>query len=419
MKPLSILFRLPAASARRGITTASTTPHQWSRGLRKKSTATKKDSLHIPVMRDEVLELWLPEQQPMHPTTSGGSSGDNSRSIHLVDGTLGLGGHTLGALNSNHAENVRVLGIDRDDSTLAKAKRRIKLENVDASRMEFHHGSFSDISSNLLSRYSFPQKVGGILMDLGMNSHQIENASRGFTFRKHGPLDMRFNTVSGKGGNSSKPIKASDVINTWSASEIASVFKEFADEPYADEIATSIVQWRNSEAKRGGIRSTLELRYVIEEAVESETTRKETKKDENKFQKFRSIWRSQSKRPYSKAKMSKLLQKYEQHKLRHANHVMRCFQALRIQVNNELEHIHSIFQQKIASQCLDIGGRLVCIAFHPGEDQVVKEGMDSLVATREFKLLTHEEEGLRPSEEEVKANGRSRTARVRAVERIR
>jgi len=97
---------------------------------------------------------------------------------------------------------------------------------------------------------------------------------------------------------------------------------------------------------------------------------------------------------------------------------MRCFQAIRIEVNNELEHIQLFFQKDVPSQCLEIGGRLVMISFQPGEDLIVKEGMNGLVATGEFKLLTPVEEGLRPTLEEVKMNGRSRTARLRAVERI-
>ena len=362
-------------------------------------------------MQDEVINLWLPTQ---HASTS--------KSTHLVDGTIGLGGHTLAALNSEHGDTVHVLGVDRDESTLAKAMKRIKLENdMDtSSRIQFHHGSFSDISQDLLRQYYASPKVDGILMDLGMNSHQIENGSRGFTFRKDGPLDMRFNTLGGgKGSDSFDNIKARDIINNWSASEIASVFEGYSDEPYAKEIADYIVYWRqfNPNAnerrrERVGIRSTLELRYVIEEAIECMNGADKS----GPFRKFKAIW----KRPkvYSKPKMDKLLKKYEQRKLRHAPHVMRCFQALRIQVNNELDHIQSIFQLKIASECLNVGGRLAIIAFHPGEDELVRMGMNRMTETGEFKLLTPEDEGLRPSYDEVKTNKRSRTARLRVVERV-
>ena len=98
---------------------------------------------------------------------------------------------------------------------------------------------------------------------------------------------------------------------------------------------------------------------------------------------------------------------------------MRCFQALRIEVNNELEHIQLFFERDVPTQILDvIGSRLVMIAFQPGEDRIVKEGMNDLVGTGRFKWITPEEDGLRPTLEEVKMNGRSRTARLRAVERI-
>jgi len=412
------------------------------------------NSLHVPVMKEQVLNLWLPKEHTTHATDAGGNDGNgnganNSRAIRLIDGTVGLGGHTLAAVaamnNSIHAgNNIRVLGIDRDASVLAKAKKRsqkfllysnetTKSEKEDAAPpldktcIAFHHGSFSDISSDLLSRYSFPSKVHGILIDCGMNSAQVDNARRGFTFRKHGPLDMRFDTTTTSDEQyhheqPNKAIKAADIINTWSASAMASIFKKFADEPYADEIAAGIVKWRMSEihGKRRpvGIQSTLELRYIIEEAIESATNLKENELDEkDPFKKFRAIWQY-SKRP-PKKKIERLRQRYEERKSRHPNHVMRVFQALRIEVNNELQHIHSVFHFKIASQCLEIGGRLVMIAFHPGEDRLVKEGMDGMVSTGEFKLVTPEVDGLRPTLEEIKINGRSRTARVRAVERIR
>lgn len=417
----SLLFRVPAASASRhhaAISFARTLSIRSSSNnssseqplpLPKQPASTDLATLHIPVMREEVLKLWLPEHQ----------NDDNSKHIHLIDGTVGLGGHTLAAMKSKFAtnSNIRILGIDRDEATLAKAIRRTReSEGIDAqakSRIAFHHGSFSEISPPLLTSTrianndSFPSKVNGILLDLGMNSTQIDNANRGFTFRKQGPLDMRFDTSSTIGSSKSfRATKARDIINEWPSSEMAAIFTNFADEPYAIEIAASIIQWRTSLSHKAGIRTTLELRYVIEEAVEaclkadkSKAREMKPKKEGKKHshEQFREIWKWPLRKPLARKKKEKLISQYEERKLRHASHVMRCFQALRIEVNNELQHIQSFFERGIPSHCLEVGGRLVMIAFHPGEDNLVRDAMDCMVATGEFRLLTPEVEGLRPS----------------------
>jgi 16S rRNA C1402 N4-methylase RsmH len=406
-------------------------------------------SLHIPVMLDEVLKLWLPNKHH--------SSGAQDNIIHLVDGTVGLGGHTLAALQAKN--NVHILGIDRDESAIAQAIRRIQQsseeENVEVNisqRVNFHHGSFSDISPNLLSQFkekergevcssSTSSKVDGILLDLGMNSTQIGNSNRGFTFRKHSEslvnLDMRFDTTS---SNAQQSIQAHDIVNEYPTSELSYILHTFADEPYAKEIAADIVQWRKNLPRGMMIQSTLELRYIIEEAVERciskaqddndaskqdyegnipreympATKQQKVKKKKSNFDQFRVLWHP----PTSRTKREKLLFQYKERRVRHSNHVMRCFQALRIEVNNELEHIQSFFQLNIPRQCLNVGGRLVLIAFHPGEDRLVKDGMNSLVESGDFMWLTPEDDGLRPTFKEVKMNGRTRSARLRAVECI-
>ena len=398
-------------------------------------------SLHIPVMLDEVLKLWLPTEHQQN-------SGAQDNIIHLVDGTVGLGGHTLAALHAKN--NVHVLGIDRDEAAIAQAIRRIQQsseenEEVNISqRVKFHHGSFSDISPNLLSNQKTSSKVDGILLDLGMNSTQITNSNRGFTFRKHSEslvnLDMRFDTTS---SNAQQSIQAHDIVNEYPTSELSYILHTFADEPYAKEIAADIVQWRKNLPRGMMIQSTLELRYIIEEAVERciskeqddndastqenrgntpreyipATKQQKGKKKKSNFDQFRVLWHPPP-YPLSRAKREKLLFQYKERRVRHSNHVMRCFQALRIEVNNELEHIQSFFQLNIPRQCLNVGGRLVMIAFHPGEDRLVKDGMNSLVESGDFMWLTPEDDGLRPTFKEVKMNGRSRSARLRAVECI-
>jgi len=408
----------------------------YNPSYRLKSTSTTKSATHIPVMLNEVLNLWL----------TNDTKDNDETPIHLIDGTVGMGGHTLAALQSKN--NIHVLGIDRDASMIYNAKKHIQSTNNDvSSRVDFHHGSFTDISQQLSSKVA-----DGILIDLGMNSIQISNQRRGFTFKNFdSPLDMRFDTSS-----TNTNIKASDVVNEYTQSELSNIFTNYADEPYADEIAADIVEWRAQVSQLGGrrakqgINSTLELRYIIEEAVDkcitlnedtdddpeieidankryhtittptTKPTKQVDKKKRKKFESYRAIiWNSP--KWLGPKKKKQLLSQYQQRKVRHANHVMRCFQAIRIEVNNELEHIQLFFRQFEDSEesILQIGGRIVVIVFHPGEDLVVREGMDMLVNSGNYKLITPKDEGLRPTYEEVRMNGRSRTARLHAIERIR
>lgn len=159
---------------------------------------------------------------------------------------------------------------------------------------------------------------------------------------------------------------------------------------------------------------------------------------QNNYTKYRYIWhRLPNTHELTKMKRDKLLFKYQECKPRYTAHVMRCFQALRIASNNELYHIEQLFtiltpssssssletqqgeeNEESSCCCLAIGGHFVAIAFHPGEDEVIKLGMKRLVDTGQYKYLTPQEDGLRPTYEEIKSNSRSRTARLRAVERI-
>jgi 16S rRNA C1402 N4-methylase RsmH len=442
------------------------------------------------------------QQQNQHQSSLTPPSGNSEqKTMYLIDGTLGLGGHTSAMLahattaaasstNANHSNhqnnniNVRVLGIDRDKSSLIKAQRRIENDTKNtvssSSIVSYHHGSFANLSNDILNQYSFPTSgVHGILVDLGMNSNQIHDTKRGFTFRKSAPLDMRYDTRGGIIMNGDC-IRAEQIVNTWSVDELCVIFNKYANEIYAYEIASAIVHWREEKirgVRRAGqqeqqqqcrgdnsIRSTLELRFIIEEtvaalmtdAIATATITKKLKYSVNNedgiqkkiattindtYIKYRYIWhRLPNTHELTKVKRDKLLFKYSECKPRYTEHVMRVFQALRIASNNELYHIEQLFtiltpsststslpQEKTSQQgeeeksccCLAIGGHFVAIAFHPGEDEIIKLGMKRLVDTGQYKYLTPEEDGLRPTYDEIKSNSRSRTARLRAVERIR
>ena len=394
------------------------------------------ESAHVPVMKNEVLDLW--------------TGNNNKDGTCLIDGTIGLGGHSVVAIEGG----MRVLGIDRDTFAIRLTRRRF-LDVINKSSEEesdptleekseptavtskkhdtetkddetnklyaLHHGSYADISSSLLQTYNFPTQVDGILLDLGMNSYQIANANRGFTFRLPGPLDMRFDAQIDTHPGS--PLKAREIVNTYTVDQLESIFNQFADEPLSRPIAESIVQWRKGKYKergeRGekykGIASTLELRYVIEDAVANHKGIERKKTDI----KDRLIWRTnQQGGRKSNKKILEKTRKYIKKKVKHTQHLMRCFQALRIETNDELGHLKSFMSNSDIHDVLSIGGRLVMIAFQPGEDGIVKRGMEEMVKSGKFRWMTPEEKGLRPTQEEVKMNGNSRTARLRAVEKI-
>ena len=512
-----ITSRLSTSVAASSLSAATTTASNDASSSRGQNDNQQLASLHIPVMCNEVLRLWMPERlQQQQSSSTPPTSNSDKKMMYLIDGTLGLGGHTSAMLahaataaaaaashaanhpdHRNNCINVRVLGIDRDKSSLVKARRRIESDtnntvsssssSSSSSMVSYHHGSFANLSNDILRQYSFPPTSGvhGILVDLGMNSGQIHDAERGFTFRKSAPLDMRYDT---RGGMITGCIRAEQIVNTWSVDELCCIFTR-SNEEYAHDIATAIVHWREEKYRgvRAGqqqrrrrddnsIRSTLELRYIIEETVASmmmmgdttttttaaaaaaaaaTTTTTITKKlkhsvnnediTQNNYTKYRYIWhRLPNTHELTKIKRDKLLFKYQECKPRYTAHVMRCFQALRIASNNELYHIEQLFtiltpssssstssslpetsqqgeeNEESSGQCccLAIGGHFVAIAFHPGEDEVIKLGMKRLVDTGQYKYLTPEEDGLRPTYEEIKSNSRSRTARLRAVERV-
>eukprot|EP00956_Cyclotella_meneghiniana_P045210 scaffold358755_cov63-Cyclotella_meneghiniana.AAC.1 len=226
--------------------------------------------------------------------------------------------------------------MERDDAAAEEAATVANLPYV------LHHGSYIDISPTLLQSYSFPTKVNGILLDLGINSYQLDNEHRGFTFRKYGPLDMRYDVDFGSSYKGSE-LKAREIVNTYTAEELQSVFERYSDEPNARVIAEAIVKWRNDKKKeRGaqhGIKSTLELRYIIEEAMlhykkpmrtnqlkltEQGGTFKPKPHQlpaEDKFENFRKIWRHHKGDMMKKTKARiKKQHLYEKQKVKYADH---------------------------------------------------------------------------------------------------
>lgn len=282
-----------------------------------------------------------------------------------VDGTFGRGGHSR-CLLSKLSEKGRLIGFDKDPLAIASGKQLMEED----ARFQIVQSSFADMKDEL-ARLGI-QKVSGILLDLGMSSPQIDDAERGFSFMKDGPLDMRMNPDAG--------ISASEWVMTMPEAEIARVLKEYGEERFAKRMARAIVNARQEEP----ITRTLQLASLVKEANPA----------------------------------------WEKHK----HPATRAFQAIRIAVNNELTDLERVLDDSI--DLLESGGRLAVISFHSLEDRMVKrfirrqeqgkqlpKGLpitDDML-DRKMKKLG---KAIKPGKDEVNTNARARSAVLRVAERL-
>jgi len=246
-----------------------------------------------------------------------------------------------------------LLGLDRDAQALSVAANR--LERFGA-RAILRQADFANLEANA-DEVGFMQ-IDAVLADLGMSSFALEDPSRGFSFRHEGPLDMRMDL--------GQSLRACDIVNQESAEEIARIIYEYGEERGSRRIARAIVEAR----RRRPIATTGELRTLIERAIGG--------------------------------------------RRRGGVHpATRTFQALRIAVNHELESLEALLERAPAR--LASGGRMVVISYHSLEDRAVKRRFRELAAGGGFMLVTGK--AMRPSAEEVARNPRSRSARLRCLER--
>jgi 16S rRNA (cytosine1402-N4)-methyltransferase len=271
-----------------------------------------------------------------------------------VDGTLGLAGHAL-LMAQALGPGGHLIGIDRDSAALGIAQKKLVSLGL---KIDLLQGNFS-VLDQILARLKV-SAVDGILLDLGVSSFQLDDEARGFAFRLDGPLDMRMDPSEG--------ISAADLVNTLKEAELEKIIFEYGEERFARRIAAAIVMQR-SKAK---ITTTKSLADIILRAL-----------------------------PHG----------YTRGRIHPAT---RTFQALRIAVNEELESLS--LGMEVAFRMLKQGGRLCVISFHSLEDRLVKN---------KFKSLSFEQEGLiltkRPlvaTDEECAKNPRSRSAKMRVIERI-
>lgn len=283
-----------------------------------------------------------------------------------VDGTFGRGGHSREILKRLDAQG-RLLVIDKDPEAIAHAK---DLFGED-SRVIICQGSFAQLAE-LVGQHGLEKKVTGVLLDLGVSSPQLDDAQRGFSFMRDGPLDMRMNTTQG--------LDAATWLTEVSEAELIRVLREFGEERFAKRIARAIL----AAVKAGPVTRTLQLAEIVSQANPSR----------------------EKKHPAT-----------------------RTFQALRIAVNNELGDLQACLEQSL--QVLEKSGRLAVISFHSLEDQIVKrffrreaQGAQlpaGLPLTEEelakYKSLKIVGKAVRPTDTEVDDNVRSRSAILRVAEK--
>lgn len=285
-----------------------------------------------------------------------------------VDGTLGGAGHSSVILK-NLSENGKLIGIDRDKDALKVSTERLSKYN------NFYpvHSNHANII-NVLKELNI-SGVDGILLDLGVSSYQLDEASRGFSYMQDAPLDMRMNRED--------TLSAYEVVNKYSEEKLASIFFEYGEERYSKSIARKIVEKRQEK----NIETTLELVDIIKSAMPGKALNE------------------------------------KQHPAK------RVFQAIRIEVNEELTKLKQAVIDSIMS--LNDGGRLAIITFHSLEDKIVKHAYDEMqgkctcpssfpVCVCNFKSYGKivNKKPIISSDEELEENPRARSAKLRVFERI-
>lgn len=285
-----------------------------------------------------------------------------------VDGTLGLGGHSYEI--ASRLTTGRLIGIDRDETAIARAGERLA---PFAGKITLVHGNFSDTAS-ILDDLGI-DAVDGMLFDLGVSSPQLDEAERGFSYMNDAPLDMRMDRSEG--------LTAYDVVNDYSADRLSRIFWDYGEERYARRISAAIIAAREKKP----VETTFELVDIIKGALPAAALRE------------------------------------KQHPAK------RCFQAIRIAVNDELGAISALMDT--APDKLKTGGRLCVISFHSLEDRIVKSGIaareNGCTCPREAPICTCGfiktlksvcRKPILPGADEIERNPRARSAKLRVAERV-
>lgn len=291
----------------------------------------------------------------------------NSNGIY-VDGTLGGAGHSF-EIAKRLSENGMLIGIDRDEEALEVAKRKMKEFN----NIKYIKGNHDDIRS--IIKNLCIDKVDGILLDLGVSSYQINETKRGFSYIKDAPLDMRMDKTQN--------FTAKELVNTYEEEKLADIIYQYGEEKFSRKIAREICEYRKNKE----IKTTTQLVDILEKVIPSGMRNK------------------------------------------YGHPAKRTFQAIRIEVNNEIEPLYNTVKNSI--DMLKTNGRLCIITFHSLEDRIVKkayvEAEEACTCPKDLpycicnkrslgKIIT--KKPILPSEEEIKINSRSKSAKLRVFQRI-
>lgn len=305
------------------------------------------------------ISIMLPEAMELLKPERGGI---------FVDGTLGGGGHSEGILK--RLSHGKLYGIDRDGAAIAAASKRLE---PFGDKFQALRGNFFDMKELLESRGI--TGVDGIMLDLGVSSYQLDTPERGFSYHEDAPLDMRMDDRAA--------LSAYDVVNGYDARELARIIKDYGEERFASRVANAIVR----EREKAPINSTVQLAEVIKLAIPAANRREGP------------------------------------HPAR------RTFQAIRIEVNGELEELGRAINR--AHDILNPGGVMAVITFHSLEDRIVKQAFKSFEnpctcdprapmctcgKKPTVRILT--KKPVVPSEDELEMNPRSRSAKLRGIEKL-
>ncbi|MEU3016020.1 MULTISPECIES: 16S rRNA (cytosine(1402)-N(4))-methyltransferase RsmH [unclassified Nocardiopsis] len=312
------------------------------------------DPLHVPVMLDRIVELLAPAL--------------SRPGAVLVDGTLGLGGHSEALLRA--CPTLRLVGVDRDPTALERSARRLA---PFADRTHFVHAVYSEIPRALDEAGA--EYADAVLLDLGVSSPQLDETDRGFAYAHDAPLDMRM--------DGTQELTAAAVVNDYPVAELTRVLRTYGEERFASRVARAIERRR----AQGRIDSTRELAELVRDAIPAATRRTG------------------------------------------GHPAKRTFQGLRIEVNAELSILEETLPA--ATSRLDVGGRIAVLSYHSLEDRMTKRAFAALATDTtpadlpvplpdrqpELRLLTRGAE--LPTDEENERNPRAQSARLRAAERVR
>ena len=276
----------------------------------------------------------------------------------FIDGTIGSGGHAFEILKRISPNGV-FLGIDLDKRAIENFESNLKPKSYNLKAIELVHGNYADLPE-ILKEKKLP-KADGLLLDLGFSSEQLNppaGGGRGFSFLKDEVLDMRYES-------NKERLTAAEIVNSFTEKELADIIFKYGEERYSRRIAKAIIE----ERKKKRILTTFDLVEIIKKAA------------------------------------PKIYQAGRRHP------AMRTFQALRIYVNQELDNLETIL--KNINQISKIKGRVLIISFHSLEDRLVKNYFRQMAKDGKAEILT--KRPVRPTEEEIEKNSRSRSAKLRAI----